>query len=57
VRQMGRLPYDITHYQPVLFAADDFTHLVQELRAFFDAFDDEAYVRHYAPRARDQLTG
>jgi phenylalanine-4-hydroxylase len=33
LERMGRLAYDITHYQPVLFAADSFDHLVTELTA------------------------
>jgi phenylalanine-4-hydroxylase len=33
LERMGRLEYDITHYQPVLFAADSFDHLVDELTA------------------------
>jgi phenylalanine-4-hydroxylase len=31
LERMGRLDYDITRYQPVLFAADSFHHLVEAL--------------------------
>ena len=37
---MGTLDYDITQYQPVLFAAPSMTFVFEELTAFFDAFDD-----------------
>lgn len=42
---MGTLDYDITHYQPVLFAASSIAALVDELRAFLDAYDDETPLR------------
>jgi len=42
---MGTLPYDITQYQPVLFAAGSFEQMVDDLGAFFDGFDDEAHLR------------
>ena len=35
---MGRTEYDITVYQPLLFAAPSFEQLVTELGAFFDQF-------------------
>jgi phenylalanine-4-hydroxylase len=43
--QMGTLEYDITKYQPVLFAADSMTHLVDALGAFFAACDDDTPAR------------
>jgi phenylalanine-4-hydroxylase len=43
--EMGTLSYDITRYQPVLYAARSMTHLVDTLTAFFSAYDDEAYTR------------
>ena len=43
--QMGRLDYDITHYQPVLFVAPSFEWMVDELSGFFGGFDEEAYRR------------
>ncbi|MEM9606839.1 MAG: phenylalanine 4-monooxygenase [Actinomycetota bacterium] len=42
---MGRLGYDITTYQPVLFAAESHAHLVDELGGFFSTFDDDAHAR------------
>jgi phenylalanine-4-hydroxylase len=39
VRAMGVLDYDITQYQPVLFAASSFDQVVSELGTFFDGFD------------------
>ena len=41
--QMGRLDYDITRYQTVLFVAESFGRMVHELGEFFDDFDEEAY--------------
>ena len=38
---MGTLPYDITHYQPVLFAASSIDALVDELRGFLASYDDD----------------
>ncbi len=43
--QMGTLQYDITHYQPILFAAESMTHLVDTVGAFFSDFDDETPAR------------
>ena len=45
LRAMGTLAYDITHYQPVLFAAPSFDEMVGELTAFFEQFDEEAHAR------------
>jgi len=42
---MGTLQYDITHYQPILFAADSMTHLVDSVGAFFTTFDDDTPAR------------
>jgi phenylalanine-4-hydroxylase len=38
---MGTLDYDITRYQPVLFAASSFDAMVRELGGFFDTYDDK----------------
>jgi phenylalanine-4-hydroxylase len=38
IGQMGTLDYDITRYQPVLFAAASFDRMVHDLTAFFDGF-------------------
>lgn len=40
---MGSTEYDITRYQPVLFAARSFERLEEELARFFGEFDDDAY--------------
>jgi phenylalanine-4-hydroxylase len=42
---MGRQSYDITVYQPVLFAARSFQHALDELHAFFTTYDDDACRR------------
>jgi len=57
VEEMGRLPYDITRYQPVLFCADSFSALVSELERFFNEFDDDSYVERYASDHRRPLAG
>jgi len=41
--QMGTLGYDITQYQPVLFAAESFSQVLEELTTFFDSYDDERF--------------
>jgi phenylalanine-4-hydroxylase len=38
IEQMGTLDYDITRYQPVLFAARSFDRMVDDLAAFFTTF-------------------
>jgi phenylalanine-4-hydroxylase len=43
--QMGTIDYDITHYQPVLFAAESMDHLVEAVGGFFAQFDDETPER------------
>jgi phenylalanine-4-hydroxylase len=45
VAAMGTQDYDITRYQPVLFAARSFIHAVDELGTFFEAYDDEHHAR------------
>jgi phenylalanine-4-hydroxylase len=42
---MGRQTYDITTYQPVLFAASSFGAMVGQLGEFFESYDDEQYAR------------
>ena len=37
---MGTTGYDITQYQPLLFAAPSMAFVFEELTAFFDAYDD-----------------
>ena len=48
LRAMGTTAYDITHYQPLLFAAESTEHLLDELGAFFDSYDDDTYRRFTA---------
>jgi phenylalanine-4-hydroxylase len=49
LEEMGRLSYDITHYQPVLFRAPDFAELVSELGSFFDEFGEDVYLARFLP--------
>ena len=42
---MATLEYDITKYQPVLFAADSMDHLVDAVGGFFAALDDDTPLR------------
>ena len=42
---MATIDYDITKYQPVLFAADSMTHLVDAVGGFFAACDDDTPAR------------
>jgi phenylalanine-4-hydroxylase len=48
-RVMASTDYDITHYQPVLFAAESMEHLVDAVGAFFAACDDDTPARLRAP--------
>ena len=43
--QMATIDYDITHYQPVLFAAESFSHMVDEVGNFFATCDDDTPQR------------
>jgi phenylalanine-4-hydroxylase len=43
VRAMGTTEYDITKYQPLIFAAASDGDLVRDLSAFFGAYDEAAY--------------
>jgi len=45
VRAMATLDYDITQYQPVLFAARSFAHAHEVLATFFAGWDDDAHAR------------
>jgi phenylalanine-4-hydroxylase len=55
VAEMGRRTYDITKYQPLLYAADDLAHVVDDLRAFFEAYSEATYRNHYQhPRRVDR---
>jgi phenylalanine-4-hydroxylase len=46
--EMGTLEYDITKYQPVLYAADSMEHLFEAVGGFFATADDSTPAR-YAP--------
>ncbi len=50
IGEMAAVPYDITRFQPVLFAARSMTHLTDTLSAFFAAYDDD--TRHLLLRHR-----
>ena len=43
---MATLEYDITHYQPVLFACDGMGELTDRVGAFFAEFDDDTPARN-----------
>jgi phenylalanine-4-hydroxylase len=45
IAAMGRQAYDITRYQPVLFAGESMGALIEELTAFLDVYDDETFAR------------
>ena len=42
---MGTTAYDITTYQPLLFEAASFGHMVDVLGEFFRTYDEDAYTR------------
>ncbi|MBO3085676.1 phenylalanine 4-monooxygenase [Cellulomonas fengjieae] len=43
--QMATLEYDISHYQPILFACDGMSELTDRVGGFFAEFDDETPAR------------
>ncbi len=45
IAAMGVQSYDITHYQPILFAADGIEHLLDVVGGFFAECDDDAPAR------------
>ncbi|MGH2867775.1 MAG: phenylalanine 4-monooxygenase [Solirubrobacteraceae bacterium] len=45
IAQMGVQKYDITHYQPTLFAADGIEHLLDVVGEFFAGCDDDSPAR------------
>jgi phenylalanine-4-hydroxylase len=47
---MATQEYDITHYQPVLFAATSFEQMLADLHAFFSSYDDKACNQLLAQR-------
>ncbi len=46
IAAMGAQPYDITRYQPVLFAAESTDAVVEEMGTFLDTYDDDVYARY-----------
>ena len=42
---MATLEYDITHYQPILFAVDGMGELTDRVGGFFAEFDDDTPAR------------
>jgi phenylalanine-4-hydroxylase len=42
---MATLEYDITHYQPILFACDGMAELTERVGGFFAGFDDDTPAR------------
>jgi phenylalanine-4-hydroxylase len=48
--EMGTIEYDITKYQPVLYAARSMDHIVDEVGGFFATADDDTPAR-LAPAA------
>jgi phenylalanine-4-hydroxylase len=50
IAEMGVLDYDITRYQPILYAADSVDQLMEVVGGFFDSCDDAALAR-FAPQA------
>ncbi|RKT07935.1 phenylalanine-4-hydroxylase [Streptomyces sp. 3211.6] len=49
ILDLVRQPYQVTGYQPLLFAVDCLDHLAEELHAFLDDFDETARERHGLP--------
>jgi phenylalanine-4-hydroxylase len=45
IAEMGVLEYDITKYQPILFAADGIDHLLEGVGGFFAECDDDSPAR------------
>ena len=45
ISEMGTTDYDITRYQPLLFAASSFEEMYEELLEFFSGYGDDAYRR------------
>jgi phenylalanine-4-hydroxylase len=49
---MGTLAYDITRYQPVLFAGSSMSAIEADLHAFFMNYDDNMFRRLTSPYRR-----
>jgi len=54
--EMATLDYDITHYQPILFACDGMGELTDSVGAFFAGFDDDTPARIAGERRRPRAT-
>lgn len=54
---MATQDYDITHYQPVLFAAPSFEHMLSGLHAFFSSYDDKVCNQLLAQGVRHRSAG
>src|SRR5947209_17614896 len=48
IAELGVLEYDITKYQPILYAADSIDHLLEVVGGFFEDCDDDAPARYRA---------
>lgn len=53
IGQMGMLEYDITEYQPILFAAESVGHLNDVVGAFFAEATDESVAKLMAENPRE----
>lgn len=51
IAEMGTLPYDIDHYQPVLFGGDSLTEVIDVMGSFFADVSDDEVDRLVADRA------
>jgi phenylalanine-4-hydroxylase len=45
IAAMGMQDYDITHYQPILYAGESIEHVLEVVGAFFDECDDQVPAR------------
>ena len=51
IADMGTHEYDITKYQPILYAAESMDHLTDVVGGFFETCDDDSPAR-FAPKVR-----
>jgi hypothetical protein len=51
IGEMGVLEYDITKYQPILYAAESIDHLLEVVGGFFESCDDDSPARYRAMSA------
>ena len=52
IAEMGVHEYDITRYQPILYAAESMDHLLDVVGGFFETCDDESPARFASQAAR-----